>query len=280
MSTLHTLGFGHGQTSPSFLTSYPSPRFQKPTPIPLSSEITEDNKDVLIERLNDLVLRLSKEHSLEDKVVTKIHKEVDGIEGLLKGDSSSRKTSAGLNLEVESRWDGSDTFWGPITPTRSIRMTIPMKASAQKEVELEEKSMSPKIAARIAKEAEELATSLAKGVAELQTRREEADRIHDLLVTKVEAGAERILFLEYRIAEMEDDFEANQSELKFLRMQMRALETQCYEYIPRERDEELAESIKNWKIDWEDIDRRSKARRKKCLKVSHIGDKEPVLSVS
>lgn len=62
----------------------------------------------------------------------------------------------------------------------------------------------------------------------------------------------------------EDDFEANQSELKFLRIQLQALEAQCAQYIPHNEDLELTESILNWKVDWEDIDKRSKARRKKC----------------
>lgn len=82
---------------------------------------------------------------------------------------------------------------------------------------------------------------------------------------RAERAAERILLLEYRIAEMEDDFEANQSELKYLRIQLKAIEAQCSEYIPRQEDPELTEAIKNWKVDWEDIDRRSKARRNKCL---------------
>jgi hypothetical protein len=62
---------------------------------------------------------------------------------------------------------------------------------------------------------------------------------------------------------MEDDYEASQSELQFLRIQLQAIQTQFNEYLPQSRDEELEESIRNWKIDWEDIDRRSKARRRK-----------------
>jgi hypothetical protein len=62
---------------------------------------------------------------------------------------------------------------------------------------------------------------------------------------------------------MEDDYEANQSELQFLRIQLQAIQTQYNELLPQNRDEELSESIRNWKIDWEDIDRRSKARRKR-----------------
>lgn len=61
----------------------------------------------------------------------------------------------------------------------------------------------------------------------------------------------------------EDCLEANQSELRFLRIQLQAIEAQCSAYIPRDTDEELMRSIRNWKIDWEDIDRRSKARRTK-----------------
>jgi hypothetical protein len=87
--------------------------------------------------------------------------------------------------------------------------------------------------------------------------------------------------LEYHIAEMEDDYEANQSELQFLRIQLQAIQTQYNEYLPQNRDEELSESIRNWKIDWEDIDRRSKARRKQGHhSMKNSNDKELSLSVS
>ncbi|KAH6683293.1 hypothetical protein B0J14DRAFT_613199 [Halenospora varia] len=132
--------------------------------------------------------------------------------------------------------------------------------------------MTPAKAMKIAKEAERLATQLSVTVTELQLRREESDHIHDLLVTRAEKAAERILLLEYRIAEMEDDFDANQSELKFLRIQLQAIEVQCAEFIPRSPDKELTESIMNWKVDWEDIDRKSKARRKKCHISIHVDD--------
>lgn len=62
----------------------------------------------------------------------------------------------------------------------------------------------------------------------------------------------------------EEDFDANQSELKFLRIQLQAIEAQCSRYIPQDEDQELTQSIMNWKIEWGDIDRQSRARRKKC----------------
>jgi hypothetical protein len=60
-----------------------------------------------------------------------------------------------------------------------------------------------------------------------------------------------------------DDIKASQSELRFLRIQLQAIEAQCSQYMPREEDEELSQSIMNWKVDWENIDRRSRARRLK-----------------
>lgn len=61
-----------------------------------------------------------------------------------------------------------------------------------------------------------------------------------------------------------DDFESNQSELKYLRIQLQAIQAQYSHYVRGNEDAELAKSISNWKVDWEDIDRKSKARRKKC----------------
>jgi hypothetical protein len=61
----------------------------------------------------------------------------------------------------------------------------------------------------------------------------------------------------------DEDTDSSSSRLKFLKIQLQAVEAQCSQYIPRSHDPELTQSIKNWKVDWEDIDRRSKARRKK-----------------
>jgi hypothetical protein len=68
------------------------------------------------------------------------------------------------------------------------------------------------------------------------------------------------------------DFEENQSELSFLKLQLRALEIQGMDYIPP--DEDLSESIKNWKLDWEDVDQRTKLRRRKCKDVVSGADME------
>jgi hypothetical protein len=139
-----------------------------------AADISEDNKDVLIERLNDLVQRLSTDHSLEDKVVSRIHREMDNIEILmLKADvapiiSNELATKKGEIFFPEQ----NNGFWRPKTPTRKV--SIPMPASSSVSVPKEER-MSTAVATQVAKEAEELATQLSRSIAELHQRKEEAD---------------------------------------------------------------------------------------------------------
>lgn len=253
------LGIAHFPVLHRQLTSPTSATFRETSP---NEDLTQDSKDVLIERLNDLITQLSQANSLEDGAVSAIHSQVDKIERVLRGGDAQTPRSPGL-LETPRE---DDTFWGPATPTRNLKMRLPhISPKSGHSPVYNEPKMDTSRAAEVAKAAEDLSSKLATTVAELQKRKEESDQVHDLLLTKVEQAAERILLLEYRIAEMEDDFEANQSELKYLRIQLKAIEAQASPYIPRSEDPELTQAIKNWKIDWEDIDRKSKARRQKCL---------------
>jgi len=160
----------HRQLSPTSADFPVSPSIQ--------DDITQDNKDILIERLNDLVQRLSKDGaSIGDKAVTNIHHMVDGIETLMrekpktpKMDESDIDSEEGTTKEVEDKWGAL-----PRTPAQSVRMCLPESwKSAHPSVSLRENIDISKVA-KIAKEAEELATQLSKTVAELQIRREESD---------------------------------------------------------------------------------------------------------
>ncbi|TVY57398.1 hypothetical protein LCER1_G000821 [Lachnellula cervina] len=231
-------------------------------------DVTQDNKDVLLERLNDLMQRLTKNGPpIEDKAVTNMHHLVDGIETLMREkpqlpnlDDFDTGSESGDSKEQDRLWAPSI----PRSPIQNIRIRLPDSWRDPPPSAPPKQEMTTSKATEIAEAAEELAAQLAKTAIELQIRREESDHIHDLLVTRAEKAAERILLLEYRVAEMEDDFSSNQSELKFLRIQLQAIEAQCSQYIPLTSDKELAESITKWKFDWEEIDRKSKARRKKC----------------
>lgn len=264
--SLQYIGISHFPVLHRQFSSPTSTIFAEPSPTP-SQDLTQDNKDVLIERLNDLVVRLSKDSSVEDGVVSAIHTGVDRIELLLK----NREKGA----HKKSPSPGSDTFWGPITPTRNVRMRFPESPSSRYSLTREasfansefngreqlpgsptshrqsithEATMSAERAIEIAKSAEDLASKLSATVAELQVRREESDvsftniqsfspskgsksksedhsnrsshlsdskwavvsrfltnisqHIHDLLITRAEKAAERILVLEYRVKEM------------------------------------------------------------------------------
>lgn len=46
---------------------------------------------------------------------------------------------------------------------------------------------------------------------------------------------------------------------------MRAIEVQALEHIESSPDEELTQSIRNWKQQWAEIDQSIKDKRKKCV---------------
>ncbi|KAL3422442.1 hypothetical protein PVAG01_06598 [Phlyctema vagabunda] len=239
---------------------------------PDQENVTQDSKDVLIERLNDLALRLA-EDRLEDAAVSVLHKEVDRIELLMRARGGDARPAAPGRLGSQngqssgSKNGDEDVFWGPATPTRNVRMGIPQSLQ-QPKLNEDMVAPAPRITAsratELATSAEALVSQLTEAVSEIQARRDESIHIHDLLVDRCERAAARILFLEDHISSTEEDFEACQSEMKYLRLQLRALEAQCLPYLKTDQDRELSDSIRNWRLDWEDIDRRTKARRKKC----------------
>ena len=168
-------------SSPTSTVSLDSPRTS-------NQDLTQDNKDVLIERLNDLVFRLFKDSSVEDSIVSAIHTRVDGVELLLKNKEIERhKKSTSLGNEISSE-SGEDPFWGPLTPTRNGRILFPesptsprhsREATTGKEPRPSSYSREAAIGIErvieIAKSAEELASKLKVTVAELQVRKQESD---------------------------------------------------------------------------------------------------------
>jgi hypothetical protein len=146
-----------------------------PSPIP-SQDLTQDNKDVLLERLNDLVLRLSKDRSVEDSTISAIHTGVDRIELLLKArEKGGHKKPPSVGNDVRE-----DTFWAPLSPTRNVMMRFPDSPISRHAV-TREATISTERAIEIAKSAEELASRVSATVVDLQVRREESDVSPSLL---------------------------------------------------------------------------------------------------
>jgi hypothetical protein len=141
-----------------------------------SQDLTQDSKDVLIERLNDLILHLSTANVLEDSAVTAVHSQVDNIEVLLRGEEKHQKPGHSRSGSGVSKVQEDDPFWGPATPTQNIKMRLPDMAAENRRPPLHRNlQMSPAKAIELAHAAEDLASKLCVTVEELQRRKEESD---------------------------------------------------------------------------------------------------------
>ncbi|KAK4252025.1 hypothetical protein C7999DRAFT_37014 [Corynascus novoguineensis] len=133
------------------------------------------------------------------------------------------------------------------------------------------------MAERVAVEAEKVNRELVQVVKRLHARKEESDHLHALLIDRAEAAASRILDLEKEVCDLEDDILANESELRHLRLKMRAVETLCHESVVVHRpvDPDLVRSIENWKADWvlvrDRLLERKKDRRERRLRLHRAG---------
>jgi hypothetical protein len=59
----------------------------------------------------------------------------------------------------------------------------------------------------------------------------------------------------------EDEIQGNESELNYLRLQLKGIEVQCMAYIPEDEDPELLHSIRTWKADWNELRNKWAARK-------------------
>lgn len=168
--SFHYPGLLHRQFS-----SPTTPSFKESSP---DEDLTQDSKDVLIDRLNDLVLRVSEEKSLEEGAVTAIHKEVDLIEVLMRGKSPKASRSGSRNsisqyLGVGGKED--EAFWGPPTPTRNSQRRLPDSWTRSHHKTASQSSDIPiSKALELASAADTLAEQLSNALLEIQARKEES----------------------------------------------------------------------------------------------------------
>ncbi len=144
-----------------------------------TQDVTQDSKDVVVERLNDLVSRLSNTNCLEDHVVANIHREVDKIEALIHGaEKHQRVLSLSDNILANVPAEG-EGLWGPLTPAQNMKMGLPNSSqrtpNVYPNISSGEHDISSSRAIEIATAAEHLVSKLSTTVAELELRKEEAD---------------------------------------------------------------------------------------------------------
>ncbi|KAI9738500.1 MAG: hypothetical protein M1818_005397 [Claussenomyces sp. TS43310] len=255
---------------------------------PSAHELADDSKDVLVQRLNDLAVRLASEETLNDEDVSALHVDIDRMERVLKrtthGENHSPLSPLRLTFNRLSGSPGAhhddEAFWSVFSPSPTASPQAPGSPSKlsrpklQKAIEFSTvpKHKKPsKVITVVAKEADFLHAQLSGAVQELKARKEEVDHIHGLLVTRSENAAQRILHLENQLKNLQDDHTTLLSNLSYLRIQLRALEVRGDQYIPYNADAELAESIRNWKLEWADVDMKTRRAKKKCTEILQAG---------
>ena len=85
--------------------------------------------------------------------------------------------------------------------------------------------------------------------------------LHAVLIQREVAADKLIHEQASRISELEDTVAEDESELRYLKIQLRGIEAQCMGYIPQGADPELDRSIRSWKKDWSSLRDRWSARR-------------------
>jgi hypothetical protein len=170
--SLQYLGISHFPVLHRQFSSPTSRSFSDSSP---GQDLTQDSKDVLIERLNDLVLRLSTTNELEDGAVTAVHSQVDKIESIVRGEERQQRPSHSRSGSGISRTKEDDPFWGPATPTQNVKMRLPDMSFPPRRPARHASVASPAKAIELAQAAEDLASKLAVTIEELQNRKEESD---------------------------------------------------------------------------------------------------------
>ncbi|KUI57737.1 hypothetical protein VP1G_05036 [Cytospora mali] len=226
-----------------------------------ADDVTQDSRDVLVQRLNDLAQRLSAA-DVRASDVGALHAQVDDMERVLsrgsRARSASRHSSSGTSELHKAR---------PVLllPTHlhpsSVEQPEPVAAAADATSGNDSPKISSEMADRIVEEAEGLCAEMASVIESLQKRREESDHLHAVLIQREGAADKLILEQAGRIGELEDTVAEDESELRYLKIQLRGIEAQCMGYIPKGADPELDLSIRNWKKDWTSLRDRWATRR-------------------
>ncbi|KAI1210458.1 uncharacterized protein F4807DRAFT_423494 [Annulohypoxylon truncatum] len=176
-------------------------------------ELVQDSKDVLVQRLNDLAAQLSRQDHIKGDDVYGLHAKVDEMERVLstKDHHSSvwtpRRTprrSRPTSLILQNSRNEHDPFLGLSKLGRMMPgiPNIPLPIQKSSSTQTTGNPMSAAVSDRIAREAQNLCKELEDVISNLRARQEESDHIHELLITRAERAAQRIIQLEKRIKEL------------------------------------------------------------------------------
>jgi len=109
---------------------------------------------------------------------------------------------------------------------------------------------------KVIAEATKLNEELTIAVANLRARQEESDHIQELLIERAERAAQRIIFLQGRIAYLEQELSDNDDELQHLRICLKAVEVQ----MPPHPDPDIQRCIATFKQDYQALKKKRASR--------------------
>ncbi|KAL2759404.1 hypothetical protein ACRALDRAFT_1079461 [Sodiomyces alcalophilus JCM 7366] len=226
------------------------------------------SKDALVQRLADLTRRLTGDGDgttdPDQLSLNILHASVDEMDRVVSGymprPRASESGCAGRGVTDRDAWGSPSSSW---MRSRYSDLSASTRRDSPPEAEVAVKK--PAVDSfKIASEAEKLNGELEKLITNLKARQEESEHIHELLVTRAERAAQRILFLQSRVQDLESELQESDADLSHLRLGLKAIEVQC----PRDvvlADAELARSIANWKHDYAELKTRRASRRRARL---------------
>ncbi|KAI0974880.1 hypothetical protein F4678DRAFT_421135 [Xylaria arbuscula] len=227
--------------------------------------ITRDSRDVLVQRLSDLVARLTQEHHLKDESMHTLHAKVDELEIVLGAPAYSSKSGYDGRPESNLSWEPphpTNLLPSDISPTRS---SPSVKASVDHQTKTTAGSRTSSLtvsqAEQVIAEVQDLHKNLEVVISNLRDRQEETEHIHALLITRLERAAQRIISLEEQLESLQRERKESDTELLNLQIQLKAIEVQCMSYVPQDADQELSESIGAWKMEYSAL-KQKRARNK------------------
>ncbi|RYP28011.1 hypothetical protein DL767_007411 [Monosporascus sp. MG133] len=210
--------------------------FMNPSSLPRSSAnrlneqgLMQDSKHVLIRRLDDLAAKIDQGDGGGDESLNRLHAMMDEMESVFSDDGRHRV------LEL-----------GRPKPSR-LAPRDPSGDAPARELQRPEQIMHDRPNSLLS--------------AKSPSSSKESEHIHDLLIMRAERAAQRIIYLERRVQELEDERNENEMEILNLQFQLKAIEVQCLSYVPKDADQDLRESISAWKTEWSAL-KRKRARKK------------------
>ncbi|KAJ8125631.1 hypothetical protein O1611_g8007 [Lasiodiplodia mahajangana] len=213
--------------------------------------IVLDNRDVLVQRLNALAARLSRQPHVEDESIDVLRAKVDELEDVLPAPDYSFKAKTrpprrpSLSPGDDGQ-DGGNLLSSPIGPSPAAKTRTRRRANAKPG------SRASRMTVAQAEQVVAEAHALSKG---LETH------IHALLITRLERAAQRIIDLEEQLRNYESERKEGDAELLNLQIRLKAIEVQCLSYVPKDADEDLRESIDTWRKEFSALKQR-RARNK------------------